>query len=189
MEIEEQIQKQVNEAKSSMKESVNYLSEELSKLRAGKATPQMLDGVQVDYYGAKTPLNQLATINTPDPSTILINPFDKSQMKSIEKGIEQANLGLNPQNDGSVIRVNVPPLTEERRKELVRYVKNESENAKVSIRNKRKEVNTYIKKMTKEGLAEDQAKGYEDEIQKMTDQNIKKIDDLLKQKEEEIMKV
>lgn len=189
MEIEEQVQKQIEDAKAAMKESVDHLSEELSRLRAGKATPQMLDGINVDYYGAITPLKHLAAINTPDAQTILINPFDKSQIRSVEKAIEQANLGLNPQNDGENIRIKIPPLTEERRKELVKFTKNEAENAKISVRNKRKEVNDQIKKLTKEGLSEDAAKRYEDEVQKLTDEHIKKIDDLLKNKEEEIMKV
>ncbi len=189
METEEQIRQHIREAGNAMKHSVEHLTEELSRLRAGKAAPQMLDGVTVDYYGAMTPLNQLATVNTPDAKSIMIQPFDKSQIKEMVKAIEAANLGFNPQEDGSVIRINIPPLTEDRRKELVRFTRTEAENARVSIRGKRKEVNDYIKKVTKDGLPEDTAKALEEEVQGMTDKYTKEIDKLLKVKEEEIMTV
>jgi ribosome recycling factor len=189
MEFEEQIRKEIEKAGQSMRQSVEHLRDELSRLRAGKAAPQMLDGVTVDYYGALTPLNQLATINTPDAKTITIQPFDKSQIKEVTKAIEAANLGFNPQDDGSIIRINIPPLTEERRKELVRFTRNEAENARISIRNKRKEVNESIKKSVKEGLSEDASKLLEDEVQKYTDKHIREIDGILKAKEEEIMQV
>jgi len=177
----------MEEASEGMDKAINHLREEFAKIRAGKATPQMLDGIYVEYYGYNTPLNQLATINTPDARTITIQPWEKSMIQPIEKAIQKANLGLNPQNDGSMIRINIPALTEERRKELVKYIKNEGENAKIAIRNTRQDAKDKIKKMQKEGLAEDEAKAQEEELQKMTDKETDKVNQLVEKKEEEIM--
>src|SRR5690606_31449841 len=148
---------------------IKHLNVELLKIRAGKATTSMVDGVFVDYYGTNSPLNQVSNINTPDPRTITIQPWEKAMLEVIERAIINANLGLNPQNNGDMIIINVPPLTEERRKTLVKQAKGEVENAKISIRNARKDANDEIKKLLKEHLAEDQAKELEDEIQKLTD--------------------
>lgn len=175
--------------RSSMDKALQHLGAELAKLRAGKASPAMLDGIFVDYYGAATPLSQAANVNTPDARTIVIQPWDKSLIGPIEKAIMESNIGLNPQNDGEVIRLNVPPLTEERRKQLVKLAKTEGENSKVSVRNIRKEANEKVKKLQKDGLAEDLAKDAETSIQQLTDQFIIRIDDLGVVKEKEIMTV
>jgi ribosome recycling factor len=165
------------------------LSYELTKIRAGKATPNMLDGLTVEYYGSLTPLNQVSSITTPDARTILIKPWEKSMLPEIEKAIRNANLGFNPQNDGECVRINVPPLTEERRKELVKIVNKEGEATKIRIRNVRKETNEDLKKLLKEGVAEDLVKDAEIKVQKLTDSYIAKIDELLSKKEIEIMTV
>lgn len=185
----ENTQEVFRHTKESMEKALEHLVNELSKLRAGKAAPQMLDGIYVDYYGTHTPLNQLATINTPDPKTITIQPWEKSMIQPIEKAIMGANIGLNPQNDGNVIHVNIPPLTEERRKELVKFTKHEGEQTKVSVRNIRKDANEQVKKLQKDGLPEDEAKRAEDKIQEYTNDYIKKIENLLDVKEKEIMTV
>ncbi len=177
----------LEEASQGMQKAYDHLSEEFTKIRAGKATPRMLDGIYVDYYGFNTPLNQLATINTPDARTITIQPWEKSMIEPIEKAIQKANLGLNPQNDGTIIRINIPALTEERRKELVKYLKNEGESAKISVRNIRQEAKDKIKKLQKEGLSEDEAKAQEDELQKLTDKHIEYVNQLVEHKEQEIM--
>jgi ribosome recycling factor len=149
----------------------------------------MLDSVKVDYYGNLVPLNQVGNVNTPDAKTISIQPWEKSMLQAIEKGIIVANLGLQPTNDGNIIRISLPPLTEERRKETVKKVKGEAEHAKVAIRNIRKDANEAVKKLQKEGLPEDEAKSAEQQIQKTTDNYIKKIDELTSQKEAELMHV
>lgn len=172
-----------------MQKAISHLETELVKIRAGKATPSMMDGVMVDYYGSMTPLNQVANINTPEARTIIIQPWEKSLIKPIEKAITDANLGLNPQNDGQMIRITVPPLSEERRKDLVKRAKAEGEHAKVSIRNLRRDANENIKKAQKAGLPEDLAKDAEAKTQKITDDYIAKVDKHLEAKEKEIMTV
>lgn len=180
--------KLLNDAKGGMQKAIEHLEFELGRIRAGRANPAMLDSVQVDYYGTFTPLNQVASITTPDARTLAIQPWEKSMLTPIEKAITMANLGYNPQNDGTVIRINIPPLTEERRKELVKKTKAEAEHGKVSIRNIRRDANEHIKKEGK-GLPEDQVKGLEDQIQKMTDQFIALVDKHLDSKEKEIMTI
>lgn len=187
--MEEEVDFLLDVTKEKMENAINYLRDELMKLRAGKANPHMLDGVVVDYYGALTPLNQVSNVNTSDARTILIQPWEKSMIEPIEKAILHANLGFNPANNGEVIRINVPALTEERRKILVKQVKHEGENAKVSIRTARREANEEIKKLQKDGLPEDVAKTTETEIQKLTDSYSVKVDELLEKKEQDIMTV
>ncbi|MFN9519090.1 MAG: ribosome recycling factor [Bacteroidota bacterium] len=172
-----------------MDKAVEHVASEFTKIRAGKAHPSMLDSVKVDYYGNLVPLNQVGNVNTPDAKTISIQPWEKSMLQAIEKGIIVANLGLQPTNDGNIIRISLPPLTEERRKETVKKVKGEAEHAKVAIRNIRKDANEAVKKLQKEGLPEDEAKSAEQQIQKTTDNYIKKIDELTSQKEAELMHV
>ncbi len=172
-----------------MQGPLRKLDSDLSKLRAGKASPAMLDTVMVDYYGTMTPINQVANINTPDPRTLVVQPWEKGISAAIEKAILQANLGLTPINDGQLIRINIPALTEERRKELVRQVKSESENAKVSVRNIRRDANEMLKKLQKDGLSEDIVKKNEIEIQKITDSTIEEIDKKVEVKEEDLLTV
>ncbi|HYG14656.1 MAG TPA: ribosome recycling factor [Bacteroidia bacterium] len=179
----------LDDAKNTMDKCIVHTEAEFAKIRAGKAMPNMLDSVSVDYYGAPTPLSQAANISTPDARTIVVQPWDKSLIGAIEKAITDANLGLNPQNDGIVVRINVPPLTEERRKVLVKNVKNDAENARITIRNIRKDANERLKKSQKDGMAEDIAKDGEAKVQVLTDQYIKKIDELFAAKEKEIMTV
>ncbi len=166
-----------------------HLSDELTKIRAGKASPQMLSGVMVEYYGSLTPLSQVSNVNTPDARTISVQPWEKAMLPELEKAIINANLGLNPQNNGELIMINVPALTEERRMTLVKQAKAEGENAKVSIRNIRKEGNDEIKKLKNDGLPEDAQKGAEDEVQDLTNKFSQRIDDLIAAKEKDIMTV
>lgn len=175
--------------KDAMDKAVEHAAAEFTKIRAGKAHPSMLDSVKVDYYGNLVPLNQVGNVNTPDAKTITVQPWEKTMLQAIEKGIIVANLGLQPTNDGNIIRISLPPLTEERRKETVKKVKGEAEHAKVAVRNIRKDANEAVKKLQKEGLPEDEAKLAEQQIQKTTDNYIKKIDDLTSQKEAELMHV
>jgi ribosome recycling factor len=187
--MNELVKKQLDDARDHMNKAVEHVELELTKIRAGKASPQMLDGIQVDYYGNPTPLNQVANVNTPDARTIVVQPWEKNLIPAIEKAITDANLGINPQNDGQVIRLSVPPLTEERRKDLVKKVKSESEAGKVAVRNIRKDVNEKIKKLQKEGVSEDEVKVGEAEVQKLTDSYILKIDKHIEVKEKDIMTV
>ena len=187
--MEEEVQLYLDDAKEKMEKAVNHLTAELIKLRAGKATPQMLDGIHVDYYGTSTPLAQLANINTPDAKSIVIQPWEKKIIYEIEKAILAANIGVTPMNNGDVVRLNLPPLTEERRKQLVKTVKHEGENAKVSIRNARREAIEELKKMQKNGLAEDAEKDAAEKVEKMTEIHYKKVDEVLVKKEQEIMTV
>lgn len=187
--MNEEIQMGLDEAKSSMNSAVDHLKNELTKIRAGKATPSMLDTVMVEYYGSQTPLSQVANVNTTDARTITVQPWEKSMLDEIAKGIINSNLGLNPQNNGEMIIINVPILTEERRKDLVKKAKAEGEHAKISIRNQRKDANDYIKGLKNEGLSEDLAKTAEGEVQKIVDIYIKKVDDLIDLKEKDIMTV
>ncbi|WP_207428336.1 ribosome recycling factor [Pedobacter sp. SYSU D00535] len=183
------IKKQLNDAKSLMEKAIAHTDSELTKIRAGKATPSMLDSVVVEYYGTPTPLSSVGSINTPDPRTIVVQPWEKSLLSAIEKAIVDSNVGLNPQNDGSVIRLNVPPLTEERRRDLVKKVKEEAERGRVAIRNIRKDANGKIQRLKSEGVSEDEIKGGEGEVQKLTDSFIVKVDKLAEAKEKDIMTV
>lgn len=187
--MDEKIKKQLDDAKMHMEKAVNHVEAELLKIRAGKASPQMLEGVYVDYYGNPTPLSQVANVNTTDARTIVVQPWEKSMITPIEKAIIDANLGLNPQNDGIVVRLNVPPLTEERRKDLVKKVKNEAEQGRVAVRNIRKDINEKIKKLEKEAVPQDEVKSGEAEVQKLTDSYIVKIDKHVEAKEKDIMTV
>ena len=172
-------------AKDSMSNAISHLEKKLLNIRAGKANPNMLTNVFVDYYGTSTPISQVANVNTPDGRTLIIQPWDKSSLQEIEKGIEVANLGFNPMNNGENIIINVPVLTEERRKELVKQAKIEVEEAKIAIRNARKEENNEIKKS--EDFSEDLKKNSELDIQEITDNNIKKVDTIFEKKQSEIM--
>ncbi len=185
----EEIEFILDSTKESMNGSVAHLEKEFLNIRAGKATPQMLGGVFVDYYGSQTPLSQVANINVPDARTITVTPWEKSMLHPIEKAIMIANLGFNPMNNGDNIIISVPPLTEERRRDLVKQAKAEAEEAKIGIRNARKDANTEIKKLEKEGTSEDDCKKAEEDVQKLTDAYIKKIEEHLAIKEAEIMKV
>lgn len=187
--MNEEVEMLMEIVREKMDKSLIHLEKELSKIRAGKADPRMLDGIQVNYYGNNTPINQVSSINTPDPRTISIQPWEKAMLEVIEKAILAANIGLTPMNNGELIRINVPILTSERRRDLVKQVKNETENAKIVIRNYRREGNEEIKKLKKDGLSEDLAKDTEEEVQKLTDNYIKKIDDIYDKKEKEIMTI
>jgi ribosome recycling factor len=187
--MNDEIQLILTTVEDDMNNALTHLESELAKVRAGRANPTMLDSIYVDYYGTKTPLNQVATINSPDPRALAIQPFEKSLLVVIEKAIQAANLGFNPQNDGVMIRIIVPPLTEDRRKDLVKKAKNEGEQAKVVIRNARKEGNEEVKKLVKNGLPEDEGKVVEDKVQKLTDAHITKVDKLREVKEKEILTV
>lgn len=176
-------------AKAGMNQAIEHLDKEFHKIRAGKAHPQMLDSVKVDSYGSVMPLNQVAGINTPDARSILIQPWDKNLIVPIEKAIMAANLGFNPQNDGISIRIIVPELTEERRKDLAKQAKAEMENAKISIRNSRRIAIDEGKKLEKEGIPEDECKKMSADVQKLHDDFIKRADDLYAEKEKEIMTV
>ena len=187
--MEEEIQLQLEDSKEKMQKTLDHLVVELAKLRAGKATPALLDGIMVDYYGTMTPLNQVSNINTPDAKTIAVQPWEKSMIEPIEKAILAANIGLTPINNGELIRINIPVLTEDRRKELVKQVKNEGENSKISIRNSRREAIEAFKKMKKDGLSEDQEKDAESEAQDLTDKYIKKVDEIVTGKEKDILTV
>ncbi|HOD09946.1 MAG TPA: ribosome recycling factor [Flavobacterium sp.] len=185
----EEIEFILDSTKESMVGSIAHLEKEFLNIRAGKATPQMLGSVFVDYYGSQTPLSQVSNINVPDARTITIQPYEKSMLQPIEKAIMIANIGFNPMNNGDVIIINVPALTEERRRDLAKQAKAESEDAKIGIRNARKDANTEIKKLEKDGTSEDVCKTAEDDVQKLTDTFIRKVDELLAVKEAEIMKV
>lgn len=179
----------LDEAKELMTKAVNHTSNELVKIRAGKAMPSMLDGVSVEYYGAMTPLSQVASVNTPDARTLIIKPWEKTIISEIEKAIINSDLGLNPQNDGEIVRINIPILTEERRKQLVKQTKAEVESGKISIRNIRKDTNDSLKQLLKEGASEDSVKSAEDDVQKLTDSFTSKLDELFSIKEKDIMTI
>jgi len=179
----------IEEAEEGMKNALVHLDKEFQKIRAGKASPAMLEGVRVDYYGSMTPIDQVSNINTPDPRQIIVQPWEKAMLSPIEKAILAANLGFNPQNNGEVLRINVPPLTEERRKDLVKKAKAEVETAKVTIRNIRRAALDSGKKLEKEGVPEDEIKQLEKEIQNRTDTFIGKVDKMFEVKEKDIMTV
>jgi ribosome recycling factor len=179
----------LDQLKNQLEKNLIHTTAEFKRIRAGKATPDMLEGVFVDYYGASTPINQAANVNTPDARTIVIQPWDKSLIRPIETAIINSNLGFAPQNDGEQIRISLPPVTEERRKELAKRSKTESESSKVGIRNLRKDANEKIRKLKSDGVSEDEMTAGEDRVQKMVDVYIKKTEDLLAEKEKEIMTV
>ena len=187
--MNEDIEFCLENTKEQMEKAIVHLESGLSKIRAGKASPSMIEGVNVDYYGTRTPLSQVANINTQDARSLVVQPWEKAMLEPIEKAIQAANLGLNPQNDGVLIRIIVPALTEERRKDLVKRAKAEAENCKVSIRTLRKEANDTLKKLQKDGLPEDEAKEGEGKIQILTDSYSSKCDKHLEFKEKEIMTV
>lgn len=185
--MKEEIQFILDSAEEAMDNAIKHLEKQFVNIRAGKASPAMLGSVMVNYYGAQTPLNQVSNVNTPDGRTITVQPWEKSMLQEIEKGIQIANLGFNPMNNGETIIINVPPLTEERRRDLVKQAKSEAEDAKIGIRSARKEANNEIKKL--EHASEDLQKNAEIDIQEMTDTYVKKIDHILEIKEKEIMTV
>ena len=187
--MEEEVQLVIDVAAEKMESTVKHLDIEMGKIRAGKANPAMLDGLLVDYYGTNTPLTQVSNVSTPDAKTIAIQPWEKTMIEPIEKAILAANLGLNPMNNGEIVRINIPALTEERRIELVKQVKNECENARISIRGARRDANDEFKKLQKDGLSEDNAKDKEIEVQNLTNKYSEKIEELLKVKESDIMTV
>ena len=187
--MNELIKKQLDDAKAHMEKAIEFCDNELIKIRAGKAMPTMLDGIFVDYYGTPTALNQIGTVNTPDARTLVVQPWEKTMLISIERAIMEANIGLNPQNDGIVIRLNVPPLTEERRKDLVKKVKEEAEKGRIAVRNSRKDANEKIKRSKSEGISDDEIKTGEAEVQKLTDSCIARIDRLMEAKEKDVMTV
>lgn len=176
-------------ADDSMKKAIGHLETELTKIRAGKANPQMLDGIMVDYYGSPTPINQVGNISVMDARTLTIQPWEKNMLQPIERAIINSNIGINPQNDGNIIRLFLPPLTEERRRELVKRCQGEGEHSKVAIRNIRRDAIESIKKAQKNGLSEDAAKDAEGDIQTITDRYIALVDKHLTSKEKEIMAV
>lgn len=176
-------------AEERMDKAISALKRDLATLRAGRATPALLDRIQLEYYGAMTPLNQLANINSPDSRTLMIQPWDKSSLSDIERAILKSDLGLTPANDGSTIRLVIPPLTEERRNELVKMTKKFGEEAKVAIRNIRRDANDDIKKMEKTDISEDESRRHQEDIQKTTDKFIAEVDKVLVAKEKEIMEV
>jgi len=177
------------ESEEKMNNAISHLERELTKIRAGKANPQMLDGVKVDYYGTMTKLSQVSNINTPDPRSIVVQPWEKNMLTPIEKAIMAANLGFNPQNDGTLIRILVPPLTEERRRDLVKRAKGEAENTKISIRNVRREGIDSAKKLEKEGVPEDFVKRFETNMQELTNKYIARVEKVLEVKEGDIMTI
>ena len=184
------ITKLLNEVEEKMKHSIDAAKKEFAGVRTGRANPGILDRVMVEYYNTLTPLNQLGSITVPDARTLLIQPWDKTAINAVEKAILKADLGLNPANDGTVIRIAIPPLTEERRKELVKLVKKEAEEKRVMVRNLRRDANERIKQMEKDKeISEDEARRAEDSVQKLTNKYIEQIDKLLEHKEKEIMEV
>lgn len=177
------------EAEEKMQMTIEFLKETFSRIRAGRANTHILDGIRVDYYGSSTPLTGVATVTTPDAKTIMVQPWDKKMLKVIEKAIMDSEVGITPENNGEVIRLGIPPLTEERRKMLVKQTKQEAEDAKISIRNARREGIDDVKKAVKAGLPEDAGKTAEDELQKLHDKFIKLVDELFVEKEKEILTV
>ncbi|RKD24261.1 ribosome recycling factor [Ammoniphilus oxalaticus] len=180
----------IKDAEDRMSKSIDTLRRDLASLRAGRATPALLDKVQVDYYGTPTPVTQMANVSVPEPRMITIQPWDKTQLSEIERAIQKSDLGLTPSNDGNIIRLSIPALTEERRTDLVRLVKKEGEEAKVAVRNVRRDVNDSFKKLERDGeLSEDDLKRTQEQVQKTTDSFISQVDQIVQDKEKEIMEV
>src|SRR5690554_6401889 len=177
------------DAEEKMKMTIEFLNETFSRIRAGRANTHILDGIRVDYYGSVVPLPNVATVTTPDAKTIMVQPWEKSMLKVVEKAIMDSDVGITPENNGEVIRLGIPPLTEERRKQLVKQTKQEAEDAKISIRNARREGMDDVKKAVKDGLPEDMGKDGDAELQKLHDKYIKKIDEAFVEKEKEILTV
>lgn len=184
-----EVKEYLQDAEDSMEMAVDYLDETLQHIRAGKASTKLLDGIKVDYYGTKAPISNVANVSVPDARTIAITPWEKAMFKEIEKAIINSELGITPENNGEVIRLSIPPLTEERRKQLVKQSKTEAENAKVSVRNARREAIEGLKKEIKNGLSEDAEKDAEADVQKLHDKYVKKIDVIFAEKEKEILTV
>ena len=182
----EEVKIVMQELKEHCEKALHHVNHEISKLRVGKAMPNMLDSVQVEYYGSKVPLNQVANVNTPDAKTLMVKPWEKGMLEEIERGIMYANLGLNPQNDGEQVIINVPPLTEERRHQLVKQAKVEGENGKIGLRSARKDAMDMIKSLQKDGLSEDLAHDAEVDVQDLINDFTKRIDDAIERKEKEI---
>ena len=187
--MNEEIEFAIEEAREGMQLAVTHMEKEFQKIRAGKASPMMLEGVKIDYYGVMTPIEQTANVSTPDARQIIVQPWDKSVLGLLEKAIMSANLGFNPKNEGEILRIVVPPLTEERRRDLVKKAKAEGENAKISIRNIRRAGNDTAKQMKKDGTPEDEADKLESDIQKLTDEYTSIVDTVLEAKEKDIMTV
>ncbi len=187
--MNEEVQLVFEMTKERMGNSLEHLDNELVRIRAGKANVHILDGVMVDYYGTETPLNQVSNISTPDAKTILVQPWEKTMIDPIEKALMNSNVGITPSNNGDAIRLSIPPLTEERRKDLFKQVKNEGEHARVSLRNSRRDANDEYKQMQKDGLSEDETKTAEDQIQKLTDEFTEKVEKIVEAKESEIMTI
>jgi ribosome recycling factor len=187
--MNEEVQFVFDTAQEAMESAINHLQTELHKIRAGKANPSMLESVKVNYYGAQTPLQQVANVNTPDPKTIIIQPWEKGLIEEISNAILVANLGFAPSNNGDVLIISIPPLTEERRKEMVKKARAEAEHAKVGIRNARKEANDEIKKLQKDGLPEDDSRTAESNVQDMTNKYVTRCDQIVDAKEKDIMTV
>ena len=187
--MNEDVELIIEETRDRMQKATDHLEHELARLRAGRATPVLLDGITVVYYGVNSPLNQVSNINTPDPKTILIQPWEKTMLGTIEKAIMAANIGLTPINNGEFIRINIPPLTQERRLQLVKQVKNEGETAKISIRNARKWANDELKELLKDGLPEDVEKDAVETVQEMTTEYNARVDKIVSLKEKDVMTV
>ncbi|OQY01005.1 MAG: ribosome recycling factor [Bacteroidetes bacterium 4572_117] len=187
--MNEEVELILEDTEDNMKNALAHLDKALGKIRAGKANPRMLEGVHVDYYGSLTPISQVANIGTSDARTIVIQPWEKQMIAPIEKAIMAANLGLNPDNNGEVIRLNIPMLTEERRTLLVKQVRNEGEEAKISLRNSRRDANEMLKKMKDDGLSEDMEKRATDKVQKLIDVYYVKVEEQIKEKEKDIMTI
>lgn len=187
--MQEDVDMAIDLAKQAMEDSIEHLQKELAKIRAGKASPAMLADLRVPYYGSPTPLNQVANVSTSDAKTLVIQPWEKNMLAPIEKAIFEANLGLTPMNDGELVRINIPALTEERRKQLVKAAKDLGEDTKVSIRNARRDANDEIKQAVKNGYPEDAGKSAEEEVQKLTNNFGNKVDELIKGKEKDIMTI
>ena len=184
-----EVKEYLDNASDGMQLAVEYLDDALSHIRAGKASAKLLDGIRVDYYGTQAPVAQVASVSTPDARTIAIQPWEKGMIKVIEKAILDSSLGITPENNGEIIRLSIPPLTEERRRQLVKQSKSEAENAKVSVRNARREAIEGLKKEVRQGLSEDAERDAEAEVQKLHDRFMKRIDEIFAEKEKEILTV
>lgn len=187
--MNEEVELILEETKDRMEKALNHLEHELARLRAGRSNPALLDGITVDYYGVNSPLSQVSNINTPDPKTILVQPWEKTMLGTIEKAIMAANIGLTPINNGEIIRINIPPLTEERRHQLVKQVRNEGETAKISVRTTRKWANDELKQLLKDGLPEDLEKEAVESVQELTTSYNEKVDKVMAAKEKDVMTV
>ncbi len=185
----EEVEFYLEDAKDTMEKAIKHLTIELSKIRAGKASPQMLEGVQIEYYGSMSPIQNVSSVSTPDARTLMIKPFEKKLLTDIDRAIRNANLGFSPSSDGEVLRISIPMPTEERRRDLVKRAKQEIETAKINVRNVRQDANNDIRKLTKDGVSEDIVKQGEERVQKLTDGYITKIEQILAAKEQDIMSV